>query len=225
MEPFCAIIPTRGDRKPFLDHCLWQLDRMTVKPKAVFLINHEPVYGKVDLVARVQAGVACAIGEGIDVCFIVEDDDAYKPDHFKRYMDVFDKADFVGQDYSHYYNLRNRTWFKFTHSYRASLCSTAFRVSALNNFKWPAEDDPFLDLSLWKYARTRRRKFIDTGMVGIKHGMGLCGGKGHRMVMRNKDPDMAWLKSIVDQESFEFYKSLDLNGTQEKDTEQIRAEG
>lgn len=216
MEPFCAIIPTRGDRKPFLDHCLWQLDRMEVKPKAVFLINHEPVYGKIDLTERIQSGVTCAIGEGIDICFIVEDDDFYPPNYFKNAMAMFDKADFVGQEYSHYYNLRNRTWFKFDHKYRSSLCSTAFRISALNNFAWPADDDPFLDISLWKYAKNRRRKFLNTGMVGIKHGMGLCGGKGHRMVMRNKDPQLAWLRSMVDEKSFEFYKSLELYGSEKE---------
>jgi hypothetical protein len=70
---------------------------------------------------------------------------------------------------------------------------------------------PFLDIEIWKYAKStsKRCKFIDdTGSIGIKHGIGLCGGKGHKMEMNNKDPDMTWLKARVDNDSFEFYKQL-----------------
>jgi hypothetical protein len=46
--------------------------------------------------------------------------------------------------------------------------------------------------------------------IGIKHGVGLCGGGGHKNTMwyKNEDPGMKWLASHVDKKSLEFYKSI-----------------
>lgn len=194
-----------------LDHCLWQLDRMTVQPSATYLVNHAGRDGVIDLVPRIQAGVASARRDGIDICFIVENDDFFPEDYFKRLLPWFHDRDFVGQNFTHYYSLKEMTYQRFDHPNRSSLCATAFRVSALNNFDWPQDDYPFLDIPLWKYARHKRRKFIDTGMVGIKTGLGLCGGKGHRMKLRNHDYDLKWLAAHVDAKSLEFYQQLSLS--------------
>lgn len=205
---FCAIIPDRNDRPELLKHCYAMLNKQTVKPEAVYLMNHDTGINGFDLVDRVKLGVDLAIQDGFEWCFIIENDDMYPANYFERFQPFMESADFMGQEYSFYYNLRNLTYNRFDHWHRASLFTTAFRISALNNFTWPPNNKPFLDIELWKYARHKRRRFIETGAIGIKHGLGLCGGKGHKFDMRNKDPKLDWLRGKVDQESFEFYREL-----------------
>jgi len=182
---------------------------MTLKPNQIFHINTPPTGTGFDLIARVIDGCYRAKAAGFDLCFIVENDDFYPSDYFKKYEPYFEQGDFFGQDYSDYYNLRNLTHNRFQHQYRASLFTTGFKLSALNNFEWPDNRKPFLDIPLWQYARHKRRIFVDSGAVGIKHNLGLCGGKGHQMYWpKNYDHGMNWLKKSVDQEAFTFYHSL-----------------
>jgi hypothetical protein len=208
---FCVIIPDRGDRPELTEFCLKQLERMTLKPDAVIHVNHLPwMCGVYDLVDRVKLGTTTAetCEDKFDLCFIIENDDFYPANYFERFAPFFEDYHFFGQEFSDYYNLRNLSHNRFLHKDRASLFTTGFKISALNNFEWPANDKPFLDIEIWKYARHKKRKFIDTGAIGMKHGLGLCGGKGHRMNMPNRDYKMEWLKARVDNESFEFYKSM-----------------
>lgn len=208
---FCCIIPDRGDRKELTDFCLKQLDRMTVKPDKIYHINHRPYVEGVDLVSRIKVGVNLAKEDGIDWCFVFENDDAYPENYFERYLPYLNDYDFIGDDKTIYYNIRTRRWSMFMHGksngYRSSLFTTAFRISALNNFEWPAET-PFLDLKIWEYARHKRRKFIPSGAVGIKHNTGKCGGKGHLMKLHNADPEMTFLKSKLQDYHIEFYEQF-----------------
>lgn len=208
MEKFCAIIPDRGDRPELTDHCFRQIDRMFKKPDEVYHVNHKPNTSGFDLVDRVFRGASMARQDGFDWCFIIENDDYYPSNYFDRFTPYLDKYDFLGEEKSTYYNLQNLTFRTFEHKCRSSLFTTAFRISALNNFEWPGDDTVFLDINLWKYARHKRRKFIDTGAVGIKHGLGLCGGKGHKMRMPGYDRKLEWLESHTDEMSFRFYTNL-----------------
>lgn len=204
----CIIIPDRGDRPELTDFCLKQLGRMVSKPERIFHINHRPQTERFDLISRIHEGISLAKSEGYDWAFIIENDDYYPADYFTRFEPFLDKYDFIGEEATTYYNLRNLTHKTFEHQFRSSLFTTALRISALNNFDWPIDHSPFLDIDLWKYARFRRRMFIKTGAIGIKHNLGLCGGKGHIMKMQNVDAGLEWLKDNVDSEAFEFYSSL-----------------
>lgn len=206
MTPFCAIIPDRGDRPELTEFCLKQLDRMIRKPDMVFHIKNKPESERYDLISRVYRGTLTAKAEGIDWCFVIENDDYYPANYFDRFTPYFDKYDFIGEEQTFYYNLKNLTHKTLEHKFRSSLFTTAFRISALNNFEWPPDTTPFLDIELWKYARFKRRMFIKTGAIGIKHGLGMCGGKGHQMNFKN--PDLEWLKNNVDEMGFEFYTGL-----------------
>lgn len=205
---FCAIIPDRGDRSDLTAHCFKQLKRMKTYPDKVYHINYTPKSEGYDLIDRVIEGTMRAKADGIDWCFIIENDDYYPVRFFDGYLPYFERHDFIGDQYTVYYNLRNLTHKEFSHPHRSSLFTTAFRISALNNFEWPRDENPFLDIELWKYARFKRRAFINTGAIGIKHGLGLCGGKGHKMHMQNHDQDLNWLSSHVDEISFQFYKGM-----------------
>lgn len=206
---FAIIIPDRGDRPELTDFCFKQLNRMTLKPDLIIHVNDPPTGTGFDLVYRVRQGVRKAEQAGFDLCFVVENDDQYPPTYFASYAPYFDDYHFFGQEYSDYYNLRNLTHNRFHHPHRASLFTTGFKISALNNFEWPDNTKPFLDLPLWQYARHKKRKFVDTGAIGMKHGLGMCGGKGHKMNFpKGYDKDMEWLRESVDSESFEFYRQL-----------------
>lgn len=208
MEKFCAIIPDRNDRPELTEFCLKQLRRMSNYPDKVYHINYTPLSEGYDLIDRIQEGVRLAYADGIDWCCIVENDDFYPANYFDRLSVNFERHDFIGDQLTTYYNLKNLTHKTFNHPHRSSLFTTAFRISALNNFDWPVSENPFLDIELWKHARFRRRTFINTGAIGIKHGIGLCGGKGHKMHMSNHDQNLEWLSSHVDEMSFQFYKEM-----------------
>lgn len=216
MEAFAVIIPDRGDRSELFNHCMKQVERFTTKPKYVIPVTHNPTSIDFDIIPRILIGIDKANKLGIDLCFIIESDDYYPANYFDRFSPYFEKHDFFGDEATTYYNLRNLTHNKFNHPYRSSLFTTGFKISALNNFDWPELNNPFLDIPLWKYGRHKRRKFIETGAIGMKHALGLCGGKGHKMTMKNQDPNMYWLKARVDSESFEFYKAMNEKLTMQK---------
>lgn len=197
----------RGDRPELYNFCIYQLSRMTAQPTETFLINHPPVSDAVDIVLRVRLGIAAAERAGIDICYIVESDDYYPPDYFER-MAIGDN-DFIGAAKTIYYNIKSNTYQEQNHPARASLCFTGFRISALKGFSWPPDDMVFLDLALWRHAQKKRYNLLPHAVgLGIKHGMGMTGGKGHRMKLKNADPDMEFLKSQVDSEAFDFYKDI-----------------
>lgn len=205
---FATITPTRGDRPELLEFCNYQLNRMERKPNASFFIEHKPENNKVDLVYRVVLGLQEAVLSGVDFVFIIEDDDYYDPTYFNHIPD----ADFIGEQNTIYHNLRNKTYQNYAHPGRSSLFTTGFKISALDGFKWPHDQERFLDIALWRYANDSKKKiaYRETGAIGIKHGTGLCGGKGHVTRMKHTDNNLEWLKEHVDSTAYEFYKSLKL---------------
>jgi hypothetical protein len=207
---FCTITPTRNDRPELLEFCKVQLDRMTVKPDQSYFIDYPPINGKFDLVSRVKQGVEQAKKDGHKYAFIIENDDWYSSDYFKSVQFYMDKGiDFIGSSSTIYYNLRNKTHQTFDHPGRSSLFMTGFRLEAMEGFAWPRAETVFLDLEIWRHAKRFSRYLTDKPLaVGIKHGIGLTGGKAHRMVMKHSDVHHGYLKSVVDPEAFRFYLTL-----------------
>jgi hypothetical protein len=178
-----------------------------------YILNDPPLSKDVDLIPRIRQGIELAKKDGFEFVFVIEDDDFYRLDYFEQFGDI-DGIDFVGYGNTTYYNLKNRTWQTFEHPTHSSLCFTGFRISALDKFVWPKDNHKFLDIKLWDYCFRYGKHFKllhdQNPNIGIKHGRGLCGGKGHVMQMKNIDLDLVHLKSIVDESSFEFYKLLEL---------------
>lgn len=208
-----AIICDHGGRDQLIEFAIQQLGKQIAGPDAIYHIGPSLINpnGSIDLLARFKMGCELAKKDGIDFVFVIEDD-YYPSDYIARFVPYM-HLDFVGQNYTHYYHLKNRTWKLFNgsdHRYRSSLFTTGFRLSALNNWDWDAlrPDTAFVDIKLWEYARRRKKAFIDTGAIGMKHGLGRCAGKGHQMLFPNKDNNLSWLKSRVDEKSFEFYRTL-----------------
>lgn len=209
MEKFATVTPHRGGERPqFMDMCLLQLGRMGFDE--TILVNHKPHGNVFDLVPRIKLGIETAKAMGIDRVAIVEDDDFYQADYLQHIN--LDDYDFFGWGSTYYYNLRNRSWQRSYHQdTHSSLFCTAFRISALEGFRWPPDTHVWLDIELWKFARHNRRFFLsqeEPPCIGIKHGIGKVGGKAHGFDMKNKDPDLSWLKSKVDDDAFRFYSNL-----------------
>jgi len=209
MDRIATITPNRGGERPkFMEFCKLQLGRMN--SESTIIIDHKPQGNVVDLVPRIKLGIETAKAMGIDRVAIVEDDDWYA----QNYLDCInlDDYDFWGWGSTWYYNLRNRTWQRSYHQdTHSSLFCTAFRISALDGFKWPPDTHVWLDVELWRFARHNRRFFLSQGeppCIGIKHGIGKVGGKAHGMEMKHKDPELAWLKANVNETAFEFYSKL-----------------
>lgn len=198
-----------SERKQFMDFCHVQIDRLNPYPEMVIIVEHEPKSNQADLVPRMKKGVQIAKENGIDTIYVIESDDYYPVDYFDR-LPIGD-YDFIGFNSTFYYNVIKRTWERTYHDHSSLFC-TAFKVSALDQFIWPPDDYLWLDIELWRYARLFNKKWRllndEPPCVGIKHGIGRVGGKGHIQNLKNADPEMKWLKSKVDEEAFAFYSNL-----------------
>lgn len=206
----CTITPDRGDRKPLMDLCTNQLLRMNPSPNFIISIVEPPKSSAVDLVPRIKQGIEVAKRNGYDNVYIVESDDYYIANYLEL-MPIGD-YDFIGFDNTVYYNLKTKSYQRFDHQNHSSLFCTAFKISALDKFQWPHDEFLWLDVALWKYAKQNNKKWKllsdENTCLGIKHGMGKVGGKGHKMDLNRKDPDLSYLKSRVDEYSFEKYKEI-----------------
>lgn len=204
---FATITPTRGDRPLFDAFCKYQLSKMNVMPTRSYFIDYEPKDDKVDLIPRLKHGIELAKADGIDLVFVIENDDSYGSDYFDN---IPFEADFIGEQITTYYNLRNNTYQEFEHRNRSSLFTTGFRISALDGFKWPADDYRNVDVALWAANQKKRIAWRKTGAIGIKHNCGMTGGSFHTKRMKNVDKDWEWLQEHVSPEAYGFYKTLKL---------------
>jgi hypothetical protein len=162
----------------------------------------------VDLTLRIRKGITAIKNLGIDIVYVIEDDDYYGKHYIGTHW--IGKYDFIGSSKSLYYNLRNKSYTTHSHPNHSSLYCTAFRISALENFKWPHDETVFLDIDLWRHAIKGGKYYLrDTPIgVGIKHGIGKCAGVGHRAHYQDVDKDGSVLQSLVDKEAYAFYRSL-----------------
>lgn len=206
-----ALTPDRGDRPQFLRHAMRFSERQTFKPAAHLLVCDPPRSTAPDLGWRVREGLEMLFAGGCDAVAIIENDDYYAPgflDSLVREWSRHDRPPLFGFDETIYYHAGLRAWSRLRHPGRASLCSTLVTSKALS-VSW-SEDTVFLDLLLW--AALPGVAIPVPGppeMIGIKHGVGLCGGTMHHSVVwEHGDPDLEWLRGHVDEESLRFYEGM-----------------
>ena len=178
---FCAITPTRGDRPELLKHCRTMMMDQVVKPTKHYIIDYKPLNDECDIIPRIKQGLEMAKNDGFEYAFIIEDDDYYPVNYFLQ--SPFTNFDFVGIDTTIYYHLQNSKYCFLDHNGRSSLFCTGFKISALDNFVWPVDNYPFLDIALWEYAKEMKKNywlFAPQNMpIGIKHNIGKSAGSGH----------------------------------------------
>jgi len=205
---FSIVIADRGDRPQFLEHCIFQMERQTVQPSEILLVNHLPLKEGFDINERLLLGVTSS---RYDRIFFIENDDYY-PDNYFEVMLRYSRFNFIGIRRTIYYNIFNNRYSILNHwgEQRSSLFCTAIIKNPLIYKLFYGNN--FVDLRLWEYARyTNSYYLLDLDQIcpiGIKHGIGLCGGEGHRSHLLLSDQGKTWLRDHVRPESFEFYKTI-----------------
>lgn len=213
---FCCITPDRGDRPEFLEHCRMQMERQTLRPGDHFIINSKPKNNEPDLIRRIQIGIDCAKIRGYDIVLIIENDDYYPDNYIENMINAFNtvpEIEAVGVFETLYYHIVKQKYKLHKHPERSSLFCTAFKISALDGFQWPESTEVFLDLALWSHFKRFACLTLRTDNIpiGIKHGVGFCGGNGHNSNQRyydNQDTGFEKLSKLVRPESLQFYKEL-----------------
>ena len=195
MNPTIAVlIPTRGDRPAFLSLAYEYLKRQTLLPDIIELVCDPPISEGKDLCWRVQMGLEriARQTEEIDntVVLFWEDDDWYAPNYIESMVKQYKKAgspELFGIEYSIYYHLLRKSFRRFKHTGRASLMSTMMKLSLVEKIHWTRTHEPWMDLYLWEGMSNVDRKLWAPEppiSVGIKHGIGVCGGIGHSLTAK-----------------------------------------
>lgn len=209
-----VLIPTRGDRPKFLAFAKEQLERQTRKPDEVLIFDEKPKTSKPDITYRYRKGSAELARRGVDLIIFWEDDDYYRPDYIERLITLFKEnrePDILGINTTIYYNIFTRKFAVFSHPGRASMMATVVKARALNKIVWPEDSYSYTDLFLWKSLRGVSVSTKSPLCVGIKHGLGLCGGGGHVNnwpKFNNEDRTYEKLESFTDSEAINFYNFM-----------------
>ncbi len=225
-----CLIPDRNDRPELLLNCRRLLKNQTIQINHCELVNFSPIYTKPDITQRYRIGYEkiTKLG-GFDVIFLIENDDYYAPDYIEKMLAGWKQAgkpELFGTAYTYYYHVGLGSYFLMKHPERASAMNTMI-VPGLN-ITWPNDNEVYTDLHLWLHKHVvdcRKVTWTPSNIIsiGIKHGVGLCGGRHHfdrlnRYKMKGglgnedangmDDINMAFLQANVDRESFEFYLKM-----------------
>lgn len=210
------IIPDRSDRPEFLKNCLRMMSAQSLQPDHIEIVNDPPLSDSKDITWRYRNGYDRLRGKGFDIIFLIENDDWYSPKYLEYMSNKWQshgRPDLIGTDYTIYYHLNQKAWFTMNHPERASAMNTLIKPDL--DFNWCQDSDPYTDLHLWLRAGLTGKIFHPGNhlSIGMKHGIGLCGGVNHVDRMdryTNKDNDSGFLHKIMikendDFESFNFY--------------------
>lgn len=215
-----VIIPDRGDRPRFLENCLRMLNKQTLKPDVIELVNndmltfdgdgyHVEKNKDCDITWRYRTGYERLKNKGLDCILLWENDDWYHSAYIETMVREWKKAgkpEIFGTNYTIYYHIKLFAHFVMHHTTRSSAMSTLLKPDL--NFTWCKDYEPYTDLHLWKTLKGVTFQPEKNICMGIKHGEGLCGGRCHIDRLEkfiNKDPAKDFLRSNMDEESFNFY--------------------
>lgn len=219
-----VIIPDRGDRPEFIQHCITLLRNQTVQPTCVAFMVYEPESDQKDITQRYRRGYDEMRNRRLDVLFLMESDDYYAPKYIETMLHEWlavGRPELFGLTHTIYYHIGIRKYFTMHHTERSSAMCTMIKPDL--NFNWCPDIEPYTDTHIWMSAR-----HTDTGKeltraqytphapicMGIKHGVGLTGGNMHTDRLDRYDnhgqPDHDWkfLFDVVDPLSFAFYKKF-----------------
>lgn len=204
-----VICPERGDREKFLEQFHRQIARQTLKPEKVEVVDYVPESFSCDITQRYKRGYYVLRGKDLDVIAFMEVDDWYAPDYLEvmcnKWLEL-GKPKMLGLNYTIYYHLLVGKSFVFKHERRSSMMSTLMRPDMDVDFG--KEDYPYTDSWLWKTVGGivfNPKKCIT---VGLKHGIGMCGGQYHRDNLQRYSETNIDFRKLVGDEDFAFYRSL-----------------
>lgn len=216
------VVPDRGDRVELMRNCMRMIKAQTLQTINLKVVNYQPRSEKRDITQRYREGYEFFtklkdMGQRVDLIAFMENDDWYAPDYLETMVKgwiIYGKPQLFGTNYTIYYHLKLKKYFRMDHFTRASACNTF--IKPYLKIDWPQDDEPFTDLYLWTKSKLNGVTFKPTKHIslGIKHGTGLTGGTshidrldrytGHRGV---DDGGLKFLKETMDEESFKFYST------------------
>ena len=71
---FGVLIPTRGDRPNFLKNCLAQIERQTLKPSIINIVDFTPRSNEKDITLRYKVGYEYLSTKNLDCIFFIEEE-------------------------------------------------------------------------------------------------------------------------------------------------------
>lgn len=197
---FALVIPTRGDRPQFIEQCKLLIARQTLQPTEVLWMDYKPESNRKDITQRYRRGVELATKKGYQFVVFWEDDDWYHQDYLKWLVDAWHKnkrPNFFGVGETYYYNHSIGSAHHMKHAGRTSAFCTLAKLPWKTT--WPDDHNPFLDMHIHKNSSLKTINFTDKiYAVGIKHGMGLTGGGGHRPNFKFNMPNSKkWFYEVI----------------------------
>jgi hypothetical protein len=205
------VIPDRGDRPRFLSNCLRMLAAQTITPAIIKIVDYFPENKSCDITQRYRMGYESLANQGLDIIAFIENDDWYSKDYLEFMVNAWitaDCPDIFGLNQSIYYHIRLRKYFIMYHNSRSAAMNTLIRPDL--TFKWCQDHEPFTDIHLWNTLKGTIIYPTKTVSVGIKHGIGLCGGRSHIDKLdryTHNDHDLSFLREKLDKDSFDFYSN------------------
>lgn len=217
-----AIIPDRGDRPLFTQHCIRMIQKQTVCPDPVIFINYHSESEACDITQRYRKGYSSMRGMGLDVIFFIENDDWYSPSYIETMLAAWiaaGKPDLFGTRETIYYHMKLFKRYTMHHEQRGPAMSTMIKPDL--NFAWCADSDPYADNWLYTQLDYKLWKPEKPICMGMKHGVGKTGGHAHttkleaytEMSTSADDADKKFLKETLDKESFDFYSNYFKNNS------------
>jgi hypothetical protein len=185
------------DRPKFLAWCKKRISEQTLKPSVSIFEE-----GEGTIAEKYIKGITRCINWGCELIILIEDDDYYPKDYIEtlhRAWVLHKKPLLIGAKETIYYNIFTQRYSVFTQKH-SSAFSTGLSKDALFRL-----NKNYYDVELWKANGGVQ---VPIFPVGIKHGFGRCGGKGHEMNLENADKDMNFFKSMVDKEYYEWILEL-----------------
>lgn len=209
-----VLIPTRGDRSIFLEHAKKLIGKQTMKPDLIEIVDDKPLSKGKDITWRYRLGCERLFSKGADVIIFWEDDDWYSPLYIQTLFCEWLKAgkpDIFGINTTVYYHLRSRKYVELGEGNKKASAMATMVTKSVINIPYPSDDYVWFDIWIWERLKGFSIPVQRPLNLGIKHGIGLTGGIGHNAgasIYKKYDYNLKYLHSVVDSESFQFYKKL-----------------
>lgn len=211
-DKIALITPTcSAERKPLLEFVKKRMAEQTHKADMHIIIDRPNSTGKSDLTARYREGLDKAFKAGCTFALLIEDDDYYPIDYVEKMYEFWKrsgKPHLVGQKTSYYYHLFTRGFGTMKPKTHTSAHCTGVASDADYAFVC-SDENPYFDIQIWK---RNNGVFIELEkpVISIKHGLGICGGRGHTGYEYRKFDDLEYsqLKQLVDDEAFQLYMKI-----------------
>ncbi len=207
-----VICPYRpGDKPEFLDQFKKYIAAQTLKPDCIFYKNYEPESDEVDVTQRYRRGYEEAQIFECDIVLFMEFDDFYHPTYIETMLAAWEdkgRPDLLTLASSFYYHISGKYFEIGRPSANTFLLRTGLPI------KWGDDNYAYVDVTLLGQLQRRYHSTPTPICIGIKHGIGMVGGGCHNSDNERyteMDADGSWLKGIVGDENWEFYKSLKEN--------------